>query len=78
MVEYDADAKVVIEDLVQLLHKQRSSHRAPPLRLPRIQNIHYVNPSEIPSLLAAQLVAARSDLRSNVPAFVPHIVHVSA
>ena len=77
MVEYDTDAKVVIEDLAQLLHKQRGSHRAPPLRLPRIQNIHYANPSEIPSLLAAQLVAARSDLRYNVPAFVLQIIHVS-
>ena len=76
MVEYDADAKVVIEDLVQLLHKQRDSQRAPPLRLPRIHDIHYANPSEIPSLLAAQL-AARSDLRADVPAFVPQIVHVS-
>ena len=77
MVEYDTDAKVVIEDLVQLLHKQKGSHRAPPLRLRRIQNIDYANPSEIPSLLAAQLVAARSDLRADAPAFVPRIVHVS-
>jgi hypothetical protein len=52
MVKYDADAKVVIEDLVQLLHKQGNSYRAPPLRFPQIQNIYYANPSEIPSLLA--------------------------
>ena len=74
MVEYDTDAKVVIEDLVQLLNKQRDPLRAPPpLRLPRIQHIHFANPSEIPSLLASQLVLARSDLRADAPAFAPRV-----
>ena len=76
MVDYDTDAKVVIEDLVQLLHKQRDPQRLPPLRLPRIQHIHFLNPSEIPSLLAAQLVVARSDLRVDAPTFVPRVAHV--
>ena len=69
MVEYDVEARVVIEDLVQLLHKQRS--RAPLLKLARIKHIHFTSPSEIPSLLASQLVVARSELRADVPAFVP-------
>ncbi|KAI9567009.1 hypothetical protein HD554DRAFT_2039900 [Boletus coccyginus] len=74
MVEYDADAKVVIEDLVQLLHKQRDPLQAPPpLRLPRIQHIHFANPSEIPSLLASQLVLARLDLRADAPALAPQV-----
>lgn len=77
IVEYDAEAKVVIEDLVQLLHKRRDSVKVPPLRLPRIQHIQFENPSEIPSLLASQLVAARSDLRADAPAFVSRSVHVS-
>ena len=76
VVDYDADAKVVIEDLVQLLHKKRDPQRLPPLRLPRIQHIHFLNPSEIPSLLAAQFVVARSDLRADVPVFVPRAPRV--
>jgi len=75
MVEYDADAKVVIEDLVQLLHKQRDPSRGPPLRLPRIQHIYFANPSEIPSLLASQLVLARSDLRADAPVFTSRVGH---
>ncbi|KAF8139771.1 hypothetical protein EV363DRAFT_1497668, partial [Boletus edulis] len=77
MVEYDTEAKVVIEDLVQLLHKQRDPVRLPPLNLPRIQHIHFSNPSEVPSLLASQLVAARSDLRADAPAFVPQVAPAS-
>ncbi|KAI9462690.1 hypothetical protein HD554DRAFT_2175805 [Boletus coccyginus] len=74
MVEYDTEAKVVVEDLVQLLNKQRDPRRAPPpLGLPRIQHIHFANPSEIPSLLASQLVLARSDLRANAPVFAPRV-----
>ena len=76
VVDYDADAKVVIEDLVQLLHKKRDPQRLPPLRLPRIQHIHFLNPSEIPSLLAAQFVVARSDLRADASAFVPRVTYV--
>ncbi|KAF8554534.1 hypothetical protein OG21DRAFT_1462307 [Imleria badia] len=77
MVEYDAEAKVAIEDLVQLLHRRRDPMRVPPLRLPRIQHIQFENPSEIPSLLASQLVMARSDLRIDAPAFVSRLGHVS-
>ncbi|KAI9566690.1 hypothetical protein HD554DRAFT_2315329 [Boletus coccyginus] len=75
MVEYDADAKVVIQDLVQLLHKQRDPSRGPPLRLQRIQHIYFANPSEIPSLLASQLVLARSNLRADAPAFTSRVGH---
>ncbi|KAI9566710.1 hypothetical protein HD554DRAFT_2040083 [Boletus coccyginus] len=75
MVEYDADAKVVIQDLVQLLHKQRDPSRGPPLRLQRIQHIYFANPSEIPSLLVSQLVLARSDLGADAPAFTSRVGH---
>ena len=76
VVDYDADAKVVIEDLVQLLHKKRNSRRLPPLRLPRIQHIHFLSPSEIPSLLAAQPVVVCPDLGADVAAVVPRVAHV--
>lgn len=69
------DAGVVIQDLVQLLHKRRTSRRPP--QLPRITNIHYENPSDIPSLVAPQLVTARSNLRVDAPAFVPQGGHSS-
>lgn len=63
------DAGVITQDLVQLLHKRRTSRRPP--QLPRVTNIHYENPSDIPSLVAPQLVMARSTLRADAPAFVP-------
>lgn len=77
MVEYDAEARVVIEDLVQLLHKQRDPKQAPPLKLPRIKHVYYTSPSEIPRLLASQLVVARSDLHANAAAFIPRSSYVS-
>ena len=77
MVEYDTEARVVIEDLVQLLHKRRDPKRFPPLRLSRIKSIHFTSPSDIPTLLAAQLVAARSELRVDAPTFVPRAGYVS-
>lgn len=76
-MEYDTDAKVIIEDLVQLLHTRRDPLRRPPVRLPRIKHIHFTHPTEIPSLLASQLVAARSNLHADVPAFVPRADAVS-
>jgi len=76
MVEYDTDAKVVIEDLVQLLNKQRDPLQAPPpLRLPRIQHIYFSNPSEIVSLLAPHLVLVRSGLRADESIFAPRVDH---
>ena len=76
IVDYDTNAKVVIEDLVQLLHRRRNTRQLPPLRLPRIQNILFRNPSEIPSLLASKLVVTRSGLRADASAFVPQVTHV--
>ena len=76
MVDYDTDAKVVIEDLVQLHLKQRDPQRLPSLTLPRIQHIYFLNPSEIPSLLATRPVMNRPDLRADVPATVPQVAHV--
>jgi len=75
LVEYDADTKVVIEDLVQLLHKRRNPRRAPPLRLPRIQHIYFAHPSEIPSLLASHPVLVRSDLRADESTLAPRVGH---
>lgn len=68
---------VVIEDLVQLLHKRKGPKQAPPLRLSRINHVHFTSPSEIPSLLASQLVVVRSELRADVPSFVPRAGYVS-
>ena len=65
MVEYDAG--VVIEDLVQLLHKRRDAPRDPPLKFPRIKHIHFASPSEIPSLLASKFMTTCSELRVDVP-----------
>ena len=75
MVEYDADAKVIIEDLVQLLHKRRNPLRTPLLRLPRIQHVYFEDPSEIPSLLASHLVLVRSDPRADESTFPPRVGH---
>ena len=36
-----------------------------------------MSPSDIPTLLAAQLVAARSELRADVPTFVPRAGYIS-
>lgn len=69
------DEGVVIQDLVQLLHKRRISRH--PMRLPRLTHIHYENPLDIPSLVAPQLVTARSDLRADAPTFVPRGGHTS-
>ena len=74
-MEYDNG--VVIEDLVQLLHKRRDPRRDPPLRLPRIKHIHFANPSEIPSLLVSQFVVVRSELRADGPASAPRAGYVS-
>ncbi|KAG8220598.1 hypothetical protein J3R82DRAFT_2824 [Butyriboletus roseoflavus] len=73
IVTYDAD--VVIQDLVQLLHKRRTSGRPP--RFSRITNIYYENPSDIPSLVTPQLVTTRSNLRADAPAFVPQSGYAS-
>jgi len=70
-VAYDIEAKVVTEDVVQLLHKKRDPQRARPLRMSRIKDINFTSPSEVPSLLSTQLVVARSELRVDAPAFVP-------
>lgn len=69
------DEGVVIQDLVQLLHKRRISRHH--MRLPRLTHIHYENPLDIPSLVAPQLVTARSDLRADAPTFVPRGGHTS-
>lgn len=69
IVGYDEGA--VIQDLVQLLHKRKSEVLRRPMRLPRLTHIHYENPLDVPSLVAPQLVTARSNLRVDVPAFVP-------
>ena len=74
VVEYDTG--VVTEDLVQLLHKGRGPKQAPPLRLFQIKHIHFTSPSGIPSLLASQLVVVRSELRADVPSFVPRAGYV--
>ena len=39
--------------------------------------IHFTSSSDIPTLLAAQLVAARSELRADVPTFVPRAGYIS-
>ena len=73
VVGNDIEAKVVIEDLVQLLHKKRDPQRAP-LRLPRITYIYFTNPSEIPSLLSPQFARTHSELRAEAQAFIPQNV----
>ncbi|KAF8139769.1 hypothetical protein EV363DRAFT_1310578 [Boletus edulis] len=72
IVNYDAG--VVIQDLVQLLHKRRVGR---PVRLLRLTHIYYENPLDIPSLVAPQLVKARSNLRADAPTFTPRGVHTS-
>ena len=57
-MEYDTEAGVVIQDLVQLLHERRDEKQVPPLRLPRIMDIRFRSPSEILSLLGCQFVVA--------------------
>ena len=63
------DEGVLIQDLVLLLHKRSKSRQ--PTRLPRLTHIYYENPLDVPSLVAPQLVMARSNLRADAPAFVP-------
>ncbi|KAI9462689.1 hypothetical protein HD554DRAFT_2288449 [Boletus coccyginus] len=76
LVEYDADAKVAIEDLVQLLYGKRSNlRRAPPLRLPRTQRIYSANPSEIPSLSTSHPVSVRPDPQADESTFAPRVGH---
>ncbi|KAF8837940.1 hypothetical protein BDN67DRAFT_908328 [Paxillus ammoniavirescens] len=71
----DYDANVVIEDLVHLVHKRLDPR---PLQMsPRIKQIIYENPEDIPHLLASQLAAARVDLRIDAQASVIQPVYVS-
>ncbi|KIJ60092.1 hypothetical protein HYDPIDRAFT_32519 [Hydnomerulius pinastri MD-312] len=72
MLAYDEG--VVIEDLVHLVQK-RKVPRAPQIS-PRIKQIVFEKPEEIPNLLASQLVAARSDLRVEAPTFVPQRAYI--
>ncbi|KIJ59804.1 hypothetical protein HYDPIDRAFT_118051 [Hydnomerulius pinastri MD-312] len=65
--------KVVIEDLVQLVHKKKNPR--PPQISPRVKQIVFEKAEDIPGLLAPQLVAARSELRVDAPAFVPQVAH---
>ncbi|KAF9242380.1 hypothetical protein BU15DRAFT_43965 [Melanogaster broomeanus] len=71
----DYDDNVVITDLVHLVHK-RGDPRLPQVS-PRIKQILYENPEDIPNLLASQLVAARSDLRADAQPFIPQPAYVS-
>ncbi|KIK96874.1 hypothetical protein PAXRUDRAFT_273934 [Paxillus rubicundulus Ve08.2h10] len=71
----DYDANVVIEDLVQLVHKRLDPR---PLQIsPRIKQVLYENPADIAQSLASQLATARSDLRVDVQASVIQPVYVS-
>ncbi|KIJ21330.1 hypothetical protein PAXINDRAFT_164864 [Paxillus involutus ATCC 200175] len=73
MVDYDEN--VVIEDLVHLVPKRWDPR--PPQISPRIKQILYENPKDIPNLLASQPAAARSDLRVDAQASVIQPVYVS-
>ena len=77
VVEYDTKAEVVIQDLVQLLHERRDEKQPPPLRLPRIMDIHFKSPSEIPALLASRFVAAHPGLGAEPPTSDPRAGDVS-
>ncbi|KAF9219473.1 hypothetical protein BS17DRAFT_760990 [Gyrodon lividus] len=63
----------VIEGFVQLVHKSMVS--ATRSISPRIKQIVYNKVDEIPILLAPHLVAVRSVLRADAPAFVPRAPH---
>ncbi|KIJ60080.1 hypothetical protein HYDPIDRAFT_117540 [Hydnomerulius pinastri MD-312] len=65
--------KVVIEDLVQLVHKKKNPR--PPQISPRVKQILFEKTEDIPGLLASQLVVARSELRIGAPAFVPQVAY---
>lgn len=73
-VEYDNEAKVVIEDVVQLLHKRRDPLRSRPLRMSRIKDIYFTSLSEVPALLSTQFVEALSELHLETPAVIPRNV----
>ncbi|KIJ60100.1 hypothetical protein HYDPIDRAFT_32524 [Hydnomerulius pinastri MD-312] len=65
---------VVIEDLVQLVHKKNPR---PPQISPHVKQIVFEKAEDIPGLLASQLVAARSELRIGAPAFVHQVAYAS-
>ncbi|KIJ60090.1 hypothetical protein HYDPIDRAFT_99369 [Hydnomerulius pinastri MD-312] len=65
--------KVLIEDLVHLVHKKKDPR--PPQISPRVKQIVFEKAEDIPGLLASQLVVARSELRIDAPAFVPQVAY---
>ncbi|KAH7926210.1 hypothetical protein BV22DRAFT_1063475 [Leucogyrophana mollusca] len=66
---YQDHWQVVINDVVHLVHKSRSSGV---LRASHVPKLVYGNVEEIPGLLSKHLAAARSNLRPEAPSFVPN------
>ncbi|KAF8838026.1 hypothetical protein BDN67DRAFT_972122 [Paxillus ammoniavirescens] len=69
------DNQSVIEGFVQLVHKSKKFDTRS--ISPRIKQIVFEKVDEIPILIAPHLVAVRSVLRADAPAFVPRVVHAA-